>query len=67
MTLINAVKDELAAGVGIIELLADCVMLIHIPGYFDPHVKLVSIQGAGDGVAKMFKLVYPGEVSSTKP
>ena len=61
MTIINAVKFKLAAGMGKIELLTDCIMLVHIPGYLDPHVKLVPIQGAGDGVAKMFKLVYPGE------
>ena len=66
MTIINAVKFKLAAGMGKIELLTDCIMLVHIPGYLDPHVKLVPIQGAGDGVAKMFELVHPGEVSSTK-
>ena len=48
------------------DLLANSVVLVNIFSSFDLHIKLVTIQGVGDGVAKVLDLLDPGEISATK-
>ena len=56
----------LCLGMDKVKFLTDGVVLVDILGCLDLDVKLISINGVGDGVAEMLQLIHPWELVPTQ-
>jgi hypothetical protein len=66
VSIVDVVGGGLSLEVGKVELLSNSVVLVNIFCSFDLHIKLVAIQGVGDGVSKVLNLLDPGDISATQ-
>ena len=66
VAVVDVVDPYFGLGMGKVKFLTDGVVLVDILGCLDLDVKLISINGVGDGVAEMLQLIHPGELVPTQ-